>query len=89
MYKIFRIKYNDGGWHSGDLPHYYYIAKNEEDVVANSEKYKQFLEWKKRDGGDIWVSEMTCVVGISGLVYGFEFENLGDFDIEMSVKKKD
>ena len=34
-YKIFRVTYNDGGWHSGDLPHFYYIAQNEEEVCAD------------------------------------------------------
>lgn len=55
MYKIFRCTYNDGGWHSGDLAHFFYIAKSEEEVIANSKKYKQFLEWKECRGGDIWI----------------------------------
>lgn len=83
MYKIFRITYNDGGWHSGDLPHFFYIARNEEEVIANSKEYKRFLENKECYGGDIWIRE------VSGLAYDFEFENLKDFDTTISVKAKD
>lgn len=83
MYKIFEITYNDGGWHSGDLPHFFYIAKSKEDVIANSKNYKEYLDRQNNWGGDIWLHE------VSGLVHSFHFENLEDFDIEISVKKKD
>lgn len=83
MYKIFEITYNDGGWHSGDLPHFFYIAENEKDVIANSKKYQDYLERQQTRGGDIWISE------VSGLVRDFYFENLQDFDIKISVQKKD
>lgn len=83
MYKIFKVTYNSGGWYSGEMPHFFYIAKSEEEVIANSKKYKEFLEWKERSRGDIWIHE------VSGMVYDFEFENLKDFDITISVKKKD
>ena len=89
MYKIFEITYNDGGWHSGDLPHFYYIAESEEDVVANSKEYQKYLEWQKNRGGSVWISERTRAVGAHGLVREFYFENLEGFDIEMSVRKKD
>jgi hypothetical protein len=83
MYKIFEVTYNDGGWHSGDLPHFFYIAKSEEDVVANSKEYQKYREWQKNRGGDIWLHE------VSGLVRSFDFENLEDFNIEITVRKKD
>ena len=83
MYKIFEVTYNDGGWHSGDLPHFLYIAKNKEDIINNSIKYQDFLKRQKYNGGDIWIHE------VSGLVKHFHFENLQDFDISISVKKKD
>ena len=83
MYKIFEVTYNDGEWHSGGLPHFLYIAKSEEDVVANSKEYQDYLERQKRSNGDIWIHE------VSGLVYKGYFENLKDFDITVSVKKKD
>lgn len=83
MYKIFEITYNDGGWHSGDLPHFFYIAKSEEDIVTNSKQYKEYLDWQTNRGGDIWLHE------VSGLVHNFYFENLEDFDIEITVRKKD
>jgi ribosomal protein L20A (L18A) len=89
MYKIFKVTYNDGGWHSGDLPHFYYIAESEEEVIANSKEYQDYLERQKMRGGDIRISEISEVIGTHGLVYEFYFENLQDFNIEISVKKKD
>ena len=83
MYKIFEITYNDGGWHSGDLPHSFYIAESKEDVIANSKEYHNYLEYQQRRGGDIWLYE------VSGLMPNCYFENLKDFDIEISVRKKD
>ena len=89
MYKIFKVTYNDGGWHSGDLPHFYYIAERKEDVITNSKKYKDYLERQQMNGGDIWIREISEAIGTHGLVYDFHFENLQDFDIKISVKKKD
>jgi ribosomal protein L20 len=89
MYKIFEVTYNDGGWHSGNLPHFYYIAESKENVIANSKKYHDFLERQQMSGGDIWISEIAEAIGTHGLVYDFHFENLQDFDIEISMKKKD
>ena len=83
MYKIFEITYNDGGWHSGDLPHFFYIAKNKEEVIANSQKYKKFLERKEINGGDIWINR------VSGMVENFYFENSDDFDIEVIIRKSE
>lgn len=82
MYKIFEVTYNDGGWHSGDLPHFFYIAKSKEDVVANSKKYQDYLERQTNWGGDIWIHE------VSGLAHSFYFENLQDFDVEITVREK-
>lgn len=89
IYKIFKVTYNDGGWHSGDLPHFFYIAESKEDIIANSKEYKDYLERQQVRGGDIWISEISETIGTHGLVYDFYFENLKDFDIEISVKKKD
>ena len=88
MYKIFEVTYNDGDWHSGDLPHFFYIAESKEKVITNSKKYQDFLKRQKTYGGDIWINEISKAIGIHGLVYDFYFENLQDFDIEISVKKK-
>ena len=82
MYKIFKITYNDGGWHSGDLPHFFYIAKGKEDVIVNSEKYQKYLKRQECSGGDIWIDE------VSGLVQDRYFENLKDFDIKITMRKK-
>lgn len=83
MYKIFKVIYNDGGWHSGDLPHFFYIAKSKEEVIANSEKYKDYLERKECFGGDIWVGE------VSSSHLNYDFENLKDFNIIIAAKNKD
>ena len=82
MFKIFKITYNDGGWHSWPLPHFFYIAESEEEVILNSKKYKNFLEMRENRGGDIWIKE------VSGLVPNYDFENLDAFDISISLKKK-
>ena len=85
MYKIFEVTYNHGGWHSGPLPHFLYIAKSEEELISNSKKYQQFLEWKELNDGrsDVWIRE------VSGLEYDSYFENLKEFDVTVSVKKKE
>jgi len=82
MYKIFKVTYNDGGWHSGDLPHFFYIAKSKEDIVSNSKKYQDYLGYQQNRGGDIWISE------VSGLKDEWYFENLKDFYIKITVKEK-
>lgn len=83
MYKIFKITYNDGGWHSGSLPHCFYIAKSKDEVIANSKKYKEYFERHKNFEGDVWITE------VSSLVSTYNFENLEDFDIEITVKEKE
>lgn len=83
MYKIFEITYNDGGWHNGYLPHFFYIAKSKEDVIANSKEYQKYIEMQELSKGDIWIHE------VSGMIENFYFENLEDFDIDISVRKKD
>lgn len=83
MYKIFEITYNDGDWHTGDLPHSFYIAKSEEEVKANSKEYQKYLGYQRKRGGSVWISE------VSGLVHDFYFENLDGFDISVTVRKKD
>ena len=63
MYKIFEVTYNDGDWHSGDLPHFFYIAKSEEEVITNSKEYKEYLELNElRDNrGDTWIHETSSL----------------------------
>ena len=43
MYKLFEVIYNDGGWHSGDLPHFFFVAKNKEELVLKSKKYQELM----------------------------------------------
>lgn len=82
MYKIFEVTYNDGGWHSGDLPHFFYIARSKDEVIENSKKYQEYLGWQKNRGGSLWITE------VSGLQHNFHFENLADFEITVSVRRK-
>lgn len=82
-YKIFKITYNDGGWHSGDLPHFYYIAHNEEEVYANSKNYAEFKERQNTFGGDIWMYEVT------GVDFPCEWENLKDFTVTIHATPKE
>lgn len=82
MYKIFKVTYNDGGWHSGGLPHFFYIAKNKEEVISNSKQYQDYLNLKQRRGGDIWVWEE------SDLINTRYCENSTEFDITVSITKK-
>ena len=77
-YKIFKITYNDGGWHSGPLPSAFFIAKNKEEVMEKSEAYKKFEERL----GDIWISDF-CDTSIYG-----DFENIEDFNIEIKPRGK-
>lgn len=79
-WKIFKVTYNDGGWHSGELPHFYYIARNEEDLITNSKRYADFVERRESRGGDIWIHEFN------GIDYPSDWENLKDFEIYLSVK---
>ena len=83
IYKIFEVTYNDGCWHTGDLPHVFYIATSEEEVISNCKEYQKFLEYQKQRGGDIWIKETK------GLEPKFYFENLEDFNIEVIVKRKE
>ena len=82
-YKIFRVTYNDGGWHSGDLPHFFYIAKNKEELVANSKQYAEFLERKRYSNGDIWITEFR------GVDFPSEWENLKDFNMTITAVPKE
>ena len=81
-YKIFKVTYNDGEWHSGDLPHFYYIAKSKEEIMVNSKKYVEFLQRQEKFGGDLWICEFN------GIQSTFEWENLDDFDVTMLASKK-
>lgn len=82
-YKIFKVTYNDGGWHSGELPYFYYIAYDEEEVRANSKKYLEFKERQDAFGGDIWLDE------VNGLGYTHDWENLKDFNVIIQVALKE
>ena len=82
-YKIFRITYNDGGWHSGDLPHFFYIAHNKEEIHTNSKNYAEFKERQEIFGGDIWISE------VKGVDFPSEWENLKNFNVAIRAIPKE
>lgn len=78
MYKLYKITYNDGKWHSGDLPSSYYVAQSIEEVKANSKSYAEFEERSRRHGGNIWVTEATTM---------HKFENLQSFELHIKTKE--
>lgn len=51
--KIYKITFNDGGWHSGSLPNITVVAESsdeaKEKALNENPRYKQ--------GYDVWVSE--------------------------------
>jgi hypothetical protein len=51
--KIYKVTFNDGGWHSGSLPNITVVAessdKAKEKALSENPRYKQ--------GYDVWVSE--------------------------------
>lgn len=83
-YKFFRITYNDGDWHCGDLPHFFYIAHNEEEIHTNSKKYAEFKEMQEAFGGDIWISEVN-----GGIDRPSDWENLKDFNVVIRAIPKE
>lgn len=87
MYKIFKITYNDGDW--GGLLHFYYIAKNEKDVIDNSKQYQEYIKRQKNREGDIWITEITNVIDIAELFNEIKFENYKAFDIQITIREKE
>lgn len=81
-YKIFKVAYNDGAWRSGDLPHFYYVARSEKEVIAESKKYAEFVKRKESFGGQIWISEFN------GIQSTYEWENIEKFNILMQAIPK-
>jgi hypothetical protein len=51
--KIWTVKFNDGGWHSGSLPSYQVVAESKDEaiekVLEDNPRY--------RSGWDAWASE--------------------------------
>ena len=82
MYKLFKITYNSGQYCSEELLKAYYIAQNEEEVMTNSERYKEFIKKKEFFGGEIWVTEVDLDR------HDYCFENLIDFNINFIRKEE-
>lgn len=78
LFKIFEISFNDGEFHNGELPRTYYIAKNIEDVKANSKSYKYFSELK----GDVQIIDIANTSKWPSHC----FENFKDFTINIVPK---
>ena len=77
-YKIFKITYNDGGWHYGPLPSAFFIAKSKEEVIEKSKAYKEF----EKDSGDIWITEFCNTFDYKNI------ENIDNFIIEIKPKEE-
>ncbi len=52
MLKIFKVTFNDGGWHSGSLPTFYQVAESEKEAMEIV-KSKE-IHYK---GWDCWATE--------------------------------
>lgn len=78
--KLYRIVYNDGGWHSGGTPDSFFIAKNKDEVKEKSRAYKDFCEMRESCGGDLYIYEITNLFHIG-------VENGSDF--EFNIKKRE
>lgn len=85
--KLFKITYNDGGWYSGSLPHFYHVAENEEEVIE-CERYKEYKERAEFRGGTLWITEIKELVGRNGILSEFEFDNLDDYKIYFNIIKE-
>lgn len=85
--KLFKITYNDGGWYSGSLPHFYHLAENEEEVIE-CKRYKEYKERAEFKGATLWITEITELVGRNGILSDFEFDNLDDYKINITVERK-
>lgn len=88
-YKIFKVFYNDGEWRSGDLPHFFYIAKDEDEVIAKSQKYKEFLERSAAREEIYGYPAAIYVHEVLSIIPEYYFENLKDFDISITIKEKE
>ena len=92
MYKLYEITY----YHKVtgyNLSHTYYIAKSIEDMRANCkayQKYCTFLEGTVDENG-IPTSEILIkeIKDMSDFVRSYASENLDDFEITLSIKKKE
>ncbi len=53
--KIFEVTFNDGGWHSGSLPHVYVVAESKDEA-----KEKALIQEPHfKNGYDVWAREFT------------------------------
>lgn len=78
--KLYRIVYNDGGWHSGGTPDSFFVAKNEDEVKEKSRAYNNFKRMQTSVGGDLYMYEITNLFHIG-------VENGSDF--EFNIKKRE
>ena len=52
MLKIWKVTFNDGGWHSGNLPSFHIIAESSDEAKKIAiEKNKHYSNW------DVWAIE--------------------------------
>lgn len=79
--KLYRIVYNDGGWHTGGPPDALFIANSEDEVKEKSSAYRDFKVMKESIGGDLYIFEVTNLryIGV---------ENGADFEFHFKEKEK-
>jgi hypothetical protein len=52
MLKIFKVTFNDGGWHSGSLPSFFQVAETKEDAIEIVKSVETHYK-----GWDCWATE--------------------------------
>lgn len=78
--KLYKIIYNDGGWHTGLPFKALFIAENEDEVKEKSNTYNDFKRMQTSVGGDLYMYEITNLEHIG-------IENGSDF--EFNIKKRE
>lgn len=82
-YTLFKVMYFDGEWRAS-TPHFYYIAKNKDEVIRNSKEYESFMRMREVTGGDIHITEDSDVSD----VLDHCIENLKEFNVSITIEKK-
>ena len=86
MYKLYHIIYrtNPQGYIAA---HAYYVATSEQDVKNNSQYYNKFCGYLKIN--PVGTIEINEIADLDGFIHFYDAENLNDFKIAVSIKKKE
>lgn len=85
-YKLFSIFYSDGSW--GGCHDAYYIAKNKEEVIANSAMYQMLFDWHASCYDSFFSLHEVPIEHIS-IVDFARIENRNDFNFHLTFERKE